>query len=59
MYVKKFTLAIFGQEQLDFLGVDLDTAALYLGSFIYPKYMIRYLNDENPEKQTVEQKANN
>ena len=44
--VKKFIENIFGEKELEFLGVDLDTSAFYLGSFIYPKYMIKCLNEE-------------
>ena len=45
-FVKKFITNVFGQEALAFLDVDLESAAFYLGSFIYPKYMIKCLNEE-------------
>ena len=45
-FVKKFITEIFGNEALEFLGIDLESAAIYMGSFIYPKYMIKCMNEE-------------
>lgn len=60
-FLKDFITEIFQQSTLEFLNIDLETAAFFLGSFIYPKYMIKCLNEEGEDskKLTPEQKASN
>lgn len=57
--MKDFLSTIFGKEKLDYLGIDLDTATFYFGSFIYPKYMIKFLNEDQGKNLVAEVKANN
>jgi hypothetical protein len=58
-YVRDFLLSIFGEAQLRSIGVDIDTATFYFGSFIYPKYMIKFLNEDPAKRLGAEEKAIN
>jgi len=58
-FVKDFLIRIFGEEKLNTLQIDIDTASFYFGSFIYPKYMIKFLNEDQGKKLNSEEKAIN
>ena len=58
-YVNDFLLSIFGQQQFGALGIDAEAATFYFGSFIYPKYMIKYLNEDTGRKLSSEERAVN
>lgn len=60
-FVKDFIVKIFGTSALQFFNIDIDEAAFHLGSFIYPKYMIKCLNEEfgNDTALTAQEKADN
>ena len=59
--MKEFIVKIFGTSALQFFSIDIDEAAFHLGSFIYPKYMIKCLNEEfgNDTALTAQEKADN
>ena len=40
-HVKEFVKNIFGEKSLLFLGISVEQGTFYMGSFIYPKYMIK------------------
>ena len=60
-FVKDFIIKIFGVGALSFFSIDIDEAAFYLGSFIYPKYMIKCMNEEfgNDTALSAAEKAEN
>ena len=60
-FVKEFIIKIFGAKAIEFFNIGIEEAAFHLGSFIYPKYMIKCLNEEfgNDVALSAQEKADN